>query len=269
MQGTALELGCDHTAYGNYASGQPSPETAWVISVGADIDSPGLRFKGDKSQPNEDGLLLATEGERVLLAVADAHFGIAASHELLLALLRVLSGAATSIPASAAELADLMRETMRKASESDADADPGSATTLLIAIYDRKTREGCGLSFGDSTFTLLGASGHRQPLGSTAADFVSLADPAGMDPDNADAFSFVAEPGDLLLAYTDGINECHYGQPQTSVTPKCMEQLLHQTGSDPHAYLRSLVELALAGVDENPGGQDNIAVVAARARATS
>ena len=98
MQGTALELGCDHTAYGNYASGQPSPETAWVISVGADIDSPGLRFKGDKSQPNEDGLLLATEGERVLLAVADAHFGIAASHELLLALLRVLSGAATSIP---------------------------------------------------------------------------------------------------------------------------------------------------------------------------
>ncbi len=264
MHGTALELGCDHTDYGSYASGQPSPETAWAISVGADRDSPGLRFKGDKSLPNEDGLLLATQGERVLLAVADAHFGLASSHELLRALLRALSGAAASIPASEAELAGILRQA-REASRSDAVADPRSATTLVIAIYDRATREGCGLSFGDSTFAILGASGHRQPIGSATSDFVSFVNPASMDPDNADAFTFVAEPGDLLLAYTDGINECHYGQTRTSVTPQVMEELLRQTGSEPHAYLRSLVELALAGVDGNPGGQDNIAVVAARA----
>ena len=262
MRGTALELGCDHTEYGSYASGQPSPETAWAISVGADKDSPGLRFKGDKSLPNEDGLLLASQGERVLLAVADAHFGLASSHQLL----RALSGAATSIPASEAELAEVIRQASRLGAEDARGAvDARSATTLMIAIYDRASREGFGLSFGDSSFAVLGASGHRLPIRCVTAGFVSLADPAGMDPDNADRFTFVAEPGDLLLAYTDGINECHYGRPLTSVTPQAMQQLLTQTGSEPHAYVRSLVELALAGVDGNPGGQDNIAVVATRA----
>ena len=81
----------------------------------------------------------------------------------------------------------------------------------------------------------------------------------------ADAFRFEATRGDLLLAYTDGIDECHYREPETSVTPQIMAQLWRETGSQPEAYVRRLVELALAGVGDHPGGQDNLAVVATQA----
>ena len=81
----------------------------------------------------------------------------------------------------------------------------------------------------------------------------------------SDTFAFTGNPGDLLLAYTDGIDECHYGKPETSVTPQIMADLWRATGNEPEVYVRRLVELALSGVDGHPGGQDNLAVVASPA----
>jgi serine/threonine protein phosphatase PrpC len=266
----ALELGRDHAEYGRYTLGRLSGRTVWAISVGASPDSPSLGAKGDERYPNEDGLLVLEDGDRVLLAVADAHFGREAGHELL----EELAGKLPPVPAGADELAALVRELARR----DSAADYASETTLLIAVYERAARRGFGLSFGDSSFASLGQGGHRLPIGSSSGHpssggtrprggsfYVSPARPGSLNPAVADTFHFEAAPGDLLLAYTDGIDECHYREPETSVTPQIMAELWREAGSQPEAYVRRLVELALAGIDGHPGGQDNLAVVATQA----
>jgi hypothetical protein len=91
----------------------------------------------------------------------------------------------------------------------------------------------------------------------TAADRSSLL--------HGSAFKFSAEPGDLLLAYTDGIDECHYRSPRTSVRPGHVSALAAGVGNDPLATVDGLCRLALGGVDGNPGGEDNIAIIAASA----
>jgi len=252
-----LKLGCDHAEYGRYAFGRLSGRTIWAIGVGASPDSPSLRAKGDPQYPNEDGLLAVEEGDRVLLAVADAHFGREASHDLL----RDLAGKLPPVPSGPDELAGLVRSLARR----DAAPDYASETTLLIAVYDRAVREGFGVSIGDSTFAIVGEAGHRQPIGAPGAYYASPARPGSLSPDVSDTFAFTGNPGDLLLAYTDGIDECHYGKPETSVTPQIMAELWRESGNEPEVYVRRLVELALSGVDGHPGGQDNLAVVAAPA----
>ena len=184
-------------------------------------------------------------------------------------LLEELAEKLPPVPAGGDELAALVRGLSRR----DPAADYASETTLLIAVYDGAARRGFGLSFGDSTFASLGQGGHRRPIGPSSggtrprggAFDVSPARPGSLNPAVADTFHFEAAPGDLLLAYTDGIDECHYGEPETSVTPQIMAELWRETGSQPEAYVRRLVELALAGIDGHPGGQDNLAVVATRA----
>jgi serine/threonine protein phosphatase PrpC len=254
---SALELGRDHVAYGHYALGRLSSRMFWAISVGADRGSRSLAVKGDPEQPNEDGLLAVEVGDRALLAVADGHFGQQASHELL----AELAARVPPIPGAPEELAALLRGL----AERDPAPDCASATSLLIVSYDRATREGFGLSFGDSSFAVVGAAGHQRELHSPSAGFVSPERPASLNPQAADRFAFRVAPGELLLAYTDGINECHYGEPETSVTPEIMAELWRTTGGDAESYVRQLVELALAGVDGHPGGQDNLAVVALQA----
>jgi len=254
---SALELGDDHIEYGSYALGRLSAGTVWAISVGADSASPSLRSKGDARHPNEDALLAAEQGDRVLLAVADAHFGRESSHDIS----RELASRLPPIPAAPDALAALLR----RLSPGLPPSGSASQTCLLIAVYDRATRQGFGLSFGDSTFAIVGAGGHRQPIARRRSHYVSSAGPGSLNPAVADTFVFAASRGDLLLAYTDGIDECHYGEPETSVTPRIMADLWRTAGNEPEAYVRHVVELALAGVDGHPGGQDNLAVVAARA----
>jgi hypothetical protein len=251
----ALELGCDHTEYESYALGRLSPRTVWAISVGADRTSPSLAAKGDPDFPNEDALLAVEQGDRVALVVADAHFGRESSHDLL----RELSERLLPIPANPGELAERMRQLVER--EPDPSDSP-SATTLVLAVYDRATGRGFGVSFADSTFAIVGEAGQERAIEAPDSYFVSPAHPPGLQPELADSFTFTAAPGQLLLAYTDGIDECHYGRPETSVTPRIMAELWHEVGSDPEAYVRRVVELALSGVDGQLGGQDNIAVVA-------
>jgi hypothetical protein len=254
---TALKLGCDHREYGRYALGRVSGRTIWAISAGAKPSSRSQRAKGDPEYPNEDGLLAADQGDRVLLAVADAHFGREASHDVL----RDLAAKLPPLPAGSDELAELVRGLARN----DPVPDYASETTLVIAVYDRAARAGFGLSFGDSSFAIVGEAGHRQPVDVPGSYYASPARRGSLSPKLADTFSFTASRGDLLLAYTDGIDECHYCRPETSVTPQIMAELWRENGDEPEAYVRRLVELALSGVDGHPGGQDNLAVVAAPA----
>ena len=248
-----LELGRDHDEYGACTSGAVSDRTAFAISVGADEASPSRQYKGDVSAPNEDGLLVIESSDRVMMAVADAHYGTQSSHETLTALaedLRQIPGSVEELGASIAALGQQRVRGYR------------SETTLLVAVLDRKTRSGFGVSYGDSSIALVGPGGFRSPGPAPNTKFVSFADPRSFAAENSRAFDFTAQAEDLLLVFTDGIDECHYRRAETSVGPDHMQALYAASDGQARAYVRALVELALSGVDGNPGGQDNIALVA-------
>ena len=254
---SALRLGCDYIEFGEYSAGRLSDCSAWAISVGADKYAPSAWAKGEQEFPNEDALLVVEQDDFALLAVADAHFGRQPSHVLL----NELAACVEPIPRTMEDLTTVIG----RMADREPEQDPAAATSLLVVVYNRGSRAGFGISFADSTFALVGSSGHRTPLAEYSSQFVHLCMPASLHPSGADQFAFTAEPDDLLVAYTDGINECHYHEPETSVTPREMEKAYSRVGADPEAYLRAIVELALKGVAGNPGGEDNIAAVAVKA----
>ena len=81
----------------------------------------------------------------------------------------------------------------------------------------------------------------------------------------AQRLDFDFEDGRLLLC-SDGIMECHYRSPQTSISPAHLREL-DQPGVSSREFVEKLVQMALRGVDGNPGGQDNIVVISAEAKA--
>lgn len=243
-------LGRDHREYGRYHLEELAPGLAGAISVGADKASPSLRAKGDRSYPNEDALLIVAQGPRALAAVADSHFGIHASHGLIEALHEV-----PELPRTAAELEAALHDLRPPAHATDCDS---SASTLVVLTCDLETRSGSYYSWGDSTLAAVGPSGYR-PLSKPRAAFVSPATLRSALKRSA-ASSFELAPDERLLLFTDGVNECHYREPDTSITADHIARLAAGAPSAP-ALARALIELALAGVDGHPGGQDNIALV--------
>ena len=244
-----LLLGRDNPALDTYtARVQRGGSTAAAISAGS---SPSL--KGQLEVPNEDALLVVDEGARTLLAVCDAHFGHESSHELL----ERLGGLERPLARNPVALFDALlaavdpSETARYASE----------TTLLAAVWDRDAQAGFGFSFGDSTLMVLGLEATPQPCNRKSSLYVRPCAPASLEPRRCHEFEFRARPGELIVAFTDGINECHYGRPDTSIQPRHMQAVLIRSGSDPEPFVRGLTELALSGVEGNPGGEDNIALI--------
>ena len=75
-------------------------------------------------------------------------------------------------------------------------------------------------------------------------------------------FQFQLEPEEeILLLYTDGVNECCYRDPHRSVQLQHLEALYEAHAPDPAALVEALMQLALAGVDGHAGGQDNIVII--------
>lgn len=241
-------LGKDHSDYGAYHLAAAGASIG-VLSVGGDRRSPSRQFKGDAAVPNEDALLILDDGARALVAIADAHFG----HESSQGFIEALAGL-DAVPSGP--------KALRSALAGLAAPHPGSAseTTLLLAVIDRATGAGFGLTWGDSSLIALepgGLEGRR--LNPRNHRYVTpwRGGPALLHA--AEAFDFKAGPGAWILAATDGVDECHYRHPESSVSLGHMARL---RGDDagPESYARALAELALAGVDGHPGGQDNIAL---------
>ena len=67
------------------------------------------------------------------------------------------------------------------------------------------------------------------------------------------------------MAFTDGVDGCHYRRPETSVQPEDIHEIALATNMDPLETVNEVITLALKGVDGSPGGQDNIAMIAALA----
>lgn len=249
-----LLLGRDNPAFDTYATRvQRGGATACTISAGSSSASP----KGQLEVPNEDALLVVDEGARTLLAVCDAHFGHESSHELI----ERFSGLERPVARNPLALFDALlaladpSETARYASE----------TTLLVAVWDRGAQAGFGFSFGDSTLIVVGPEATPQPCNRKSSAYVQPCEPASLDPRRGHELEFRARPGELIVAFTDGIDECNYRSPDTSIQPRHLQAMLTRSGSDPERFVRGLTELALSGVDGNPGGEDNIALIASLA----
>jgi len=252
----ALLLGRDHGEYGAVRYATLADRTACAISVGSDRDSPSLSAKGDVATPNEDCLLAVDDGPRTLLAVADGHFGIEASHELI----ERTAARFRQVPADGAEIASFVNDlTYRPPSRPY-----GSATSFVLVIVDREAGRGFGVSYGDSTAAVVGPETPCRGLNAKNGRFVTLASPSTMALANAEPFFLSFAPGDLILVFTDGIDECHYGEPATSITADVMDRLFAESGTAPRPFVEAVVAQALAGVDGHPGGQDNLVIAATR-----
>ena len=252
VAGSVIMLGCEHARYGQVDAVSVSPRLAAAISVGADEHSPSLQFKGAVEVPNEDALLAFEDGPVVMLAVADAHFGHESSHQLISGIARLVQ---YGLPASVEALVEIF-----------ATIGAGTATmtesesTLLVAVLDREHNEGFGISYGDSTLALVGPSGFRQ---ANVPDTTYVNADSFLRRQRGMEFEFASRPGDVMVMHTDGVDECHYRNPDSSIRPAHIIELVDRFGVNPAMLATKVAEWALAGVDGNPGGQDNIAVVVA------
>ena len=217
------------------------------LCVGADRHSPSLAFKADSDKPNEDGLLVLQQEGLTLLAVADAHFGIEASHTLLsrMAQWKV-------IPSSLAQLREKLLRLELPLGEST------SASTLSVAVLDSESGQGFASNVGDSSICVLRTE--LEYMVEANSNYLGWSVP--WDSSLFTECEFKLESGELLLLFTDGVNECHYRSPQTSITDAHIETLWHKLGRETEPFVNYLTTLALDGVSGNPGGQDNIAIVA-------
>ena len=102
--------------------------------------------------------------------------------------------------------------------------------------------------------------GAARRLNQKNQSYLRPCDPASYEASACQAFRFSLEPKSLVLAFSDGIDECHYRRPKTSVQLGHIEGLWAQAKPDPMGLADRLMELALRGVEGHPGGQDHIAL---------
>ncbi|MBK8977750.1 MAG: SpoIIE family protein phosphatase [Planctomycetes bacterium] len=252
MAETLVLLGRDHPQLGDLQVRHSADGRAAIaLCAGSDPESPARWAKGDPACPNEDAVLCIVDGRRALLAVANAHFGPEASETLI----RGLAGG--GLPSSTLELRARLDALVRSRAASSE-----SATTLCAVLVDRAGASAQGFSVGDSTCAVLRRGSPAGPRNPKASSYVSLGDPEGLT--EGRWFGFDLEPGDLLVCFTDGVDECCYGQPERSIGPAHLATLLDDVGPEPTRFVHALAELALRGVDGQPGGQDNLAIAALR-----
>jgi hypothetical protein len=253
--GRLLLLGKNYDVYGAIGSTNVGTEAAAGISVGSDLDSPSKQWKYDHTVDNEDGLCVIAAPDWIGMAVADAHYGPESSHMLLERLHAIWAKVRPTDIDHLGQMIEFLRQGDPAQTESE--------TTFLAAIYDRSSRKGFGISFGDSTFAITGRNRVPVALNEHDSRFVNAGRRGSLR--HGSPFEFEAKSGDLLLAFTDGVDGCHYRRPETSVQPEHIHDIAVGTSMDPLETVNEVVTLALKGVDGSPGGQDNIAMIAALA----
>ena len=257
---------CSVGAFHSAHSWSAKAGTSCAISVGG---ISALSRKGGTSVPNEDCLYAYDDGHRVVHIVADGHHGHEASHELVESLAAVFDERGPDFDPIEAIEAAYHRHAQKTAEATGAMAHPlspsSSRSTLVISCLDRDAGRLHGVSIGDSAvFVGSLADGVQRVVESTQLyaapwDFDSLVVPAGGH------FSVPVTTGTWIVTCTDGITECQYGKPDTSIQPRHLETLMIRASGDPDRFIDEAASLALQGVDGHPGGEDNIAILASLA----
>jgi hypothetical protein len=256
-----LLLGAEEARYGEFSMLPAEPARTHVaLSVGGAPLSASRLAKGRADIPNEDAALALDEGQKTLLAVADSHFGHTASH-FLLERLREILGAGRTLPADPASLVELLASCLG-GDRPDGDE---SESTLLVAVVDRQRGRGLGVAFGDSSLFVVSLEDPPRRVSPQNRAYVSPFDAGSFAPGRGSLFEFAFRPGDLVVAFTDGVDECHYRSPDTSVGPRHLHGLYIRTCGEADLFADALVRLALQGVDGSPGGEDNIALAVTKA----
>lgn len=246
MQDRILLLGSKHTTFNEVAQENLGFASA-CLSPGADPNSPSFQNKGDKSKPNEDSLLVLRQGTSWLLAVADGHFGTSTAEAMVEHLSRI-----PRIPQRLGPLSLWLSSLQLPNSASMAGA------TLTVACFEETTRKVVGLSLGDSSIATISEVGFEL-LNQPNENYIRPT--SGVAIELACKFDFNLAPDAMLLLYSDGVNECCYRCPEYSIQGRHFQELYAKNPS-PADFSLGLARLALAGVDGQVGGQDNIAVVA-------
>lgn len=237
---TLILSGLEHTAYAEVTCRSFAGLCA-CLSAGLDVDSPGRQFK---AMVNEDALLLLQEGPRVLVAICDGHRGPAAH-----LLVHELAKRCRAVPQRLSGISLLLFEPFGSPGEE------GSGTTMVCACLDQNTGDVFGLSWGDSTVMTCGPAG---PKLRNEWNDVFLHPTHPIPVELGRPFQFQLQPGEGLMLFTDGVNECCYRDPHRSVSFGDIQEAF---APDAVQWAKSVTNMALKGVRGNPGGEDNIALV--------
>lgn len=231
-----LLVGADHEV-GSRLTVVGADDLFGAICVG-DERAPTWRSKG--ALANEDALSGRDDGRFARLVVADSHWGGEASCHLVEALHD--APLHDALPTVAAE-----------------PATDGSETTLTVVWLDRQAGAARVQSCGDSLALRLRGD-QAMTLHELDTFYTS---PQEFSWDLTSAAQVAVEPGDVLVAYTDGVHECNRGRPGRSVAPHHVAEI-YRRAQTLEEFVLELATTALVGVDGNPGGEDNIAIVAIR-----
>jgi serine/threonine protein phosphatase PrpC len=244
-------LGKDYADHGEVGYCTVSSNLTCAISIGAKQNVSSLTHDAFFKHSNEDALLAAFNNDYILLAVADAHFGDWASHALI-----------TGLAEQSHNISDIssMYNILDNLHNLYSDSTQTSETTLIAISINRKTRVCEGISIGDSTAMIVN-NDYTKRINSKTRCYASPNNSADMYEAMADEFFFQLSKNDCLILFTDGVDECHYGHPETSINDETIHAIYNENSDNSMKFTTQLTKLALSGVNNNPGGQDNIAVI--------
>ncbi len=206
--------------------------------------------RGHVKPENEDALLVRFRDDTWLALVADGHLGHAASHELTEAFARAPAG----ITGSPMALGHFIEETLHGATPQ-----PEAGTTLTVCALDMRRRELFGYSWGDSTAAILRSGKRPRVLTNKNGNFIRLDE--SIPPPRPQTFSCRIPFESTLLLYTDGVDECHYRHPGSSIRIHHIQNIYERARASSSSMAEQLLDAALDGLSGMPGGEDNIAIL--------
>ena len=238
---SAAFWGEDHVELGNIAVESVGPDCAIAISRGK--YPKGYPYL----DPNEDAVLVATDGTSSILAVVDGHRGFDAARAALIEIeanAEVLLDSPPSPESALGLVAARARQAVVGAVANETGERSGSRTTVALAVVGSGRID--GFSFGDSRVVVVGPT--RSTQVSATGPFLG----PGVSADDARFFSRSIGSGSWVLAGTDGLFDF-----LTRAWPKQLAKLA--TDADPPEFARNAVSLAFTG-----GSGDNIAAAVIR-----
>jgi len=244
-------LGKDFATHGDIGYCALSENITCAMSIGTEQTVSSLSYDAFCKHSNEDALVAALHDDSILLAVADAHFGDWASDTLI-----------TGLSERSHNISDIssIYKILDNLHELYSDSTKASETTLIAVSINRKTRFCEGISIGDSTAMIINNE-HVKRINLKSHNYASPNYSANMYEAISDEFFFQLSDNDCLVLFTDGVDECHYGHPETSIGDEDILAVYKKFSDDSMKFTSQLTKLALSGVNNYPGGQDNIAII--------
>ncbi|QDV05284.1 hypothetical protein Poly30_07800 [Planctomycetes bacterium Poly30] len=243
-------FGPSHVKPGEIAVKTVADGSACAISVGTDL---AIKRKKPEAAPNEDALYLFDDGDIAIQIVADGHYGVEASRAFVASLGEIYDHAGPGLEPIQA-FGKMAQAWRGRASLGK------SRSTILMAALDRAAGRIQGFSIGDSALFLVGPGDSVQRLDSPSRHYAAPWDLYSLGVPPSSYFDAAVARGQVLIACTDGVTECHYGHPELSIQPEDIGEMVARVGADVEALARGLGRMALNGVRDQPGGEDNFAI---------